>query len=240
MGLMDAIRRDVSDITSNANDFATEVLFAVTDGETVTQETINAVAVKHHVVYDPSTGATSVNGKQARVTVSELACNDAEYPVRDTNNHISLIGHTVTWEDINGTQATYTIKETHPNETTGLIVCILAEKGTVTAPGRLIIGWTYAALEILIVNEVDESEVIELPNGDTIPKQYVLNDDGTLTIPYLAENQLNVLAGFYFDNVSQNSCPYDSATGTFDGSGFGGFLVDNQIAFNAVIPIWQS
>lgn len=235
MGLIAQIQNDVKTITTKGDDFALPVIFSVTNGVTVTTVTCNAIAVKHSIeVYDEEMRAI---GRNARVTVSELALRELDYPVRDTNNRVTLLGNLVTWTDVSGIQATYSIRHHYPDETLGLTVCFLSEYGAVTPPGRVIIGWIVSEFTLTIVATPDGSTQT-LANGDAIPAQYALNNDGTLTIPYVGGYE--VLTPFIIDNGVIQDMPYNKTTGTFDNSRYGGFLIDNLISFNASIPIWKS
>lgn len=235
---MTQIQEDVRDFLADSETAPTlPVLFSVTDGTLVVQATVNALAIKH-ALYVNETGRNVAIGRDARVSVSELALRAENYPVRDTNNQVSLKGHLLTWTDISGVQATYEIAWQMPDETTGLIRCHLAEYGAVTPPGRLIIGWIAAPIDIQVVTTPDGSTQT-LANGDIIPLQYALNNDGTLTIPYLVDRV--VLTPFMLDGSPIQDMPYDRETGTFDNSANGGFLPDiNRIAINASIPVWSS
>lgn len=242
MGLMDNIQKDVQRITTEARGFSVPVLFSVTDGVTVTSVTCNAIAVKHNISIDETTGdiRTGIvsNSRTVRVTVSELALKAKNYPVRNTNNHVDLIGNQVTWTDVSGVQATYVVKEQYPDETTGCIVLFLGTYGAVTPPGRIIIGWMQAVIAVEIKTTPNTANVQTLPNGDTIPVEYALNNDGTLTIPYMVGRVK--LEPFMMDNMPIQNMPFDSATGKFDASIYGGFIPDvNIISINASIPIWR-
>jgi hypothetical protein len=235
LGLIAQAQQDILDITTDDDGFAVPVIFTTTDGVLVVTVTCNALAIKHSLVHNDQ--GMLVTGRNARVSVSELALLALNYPVRDTNNNVSLKGHTVTWTDVSGVQATYQIKEQNPDESTGLIVCQLSNYGVVTPPGRLIIGWIVSRVDVLLVTVVDPLVKQTLANGDQINVQYVINNNGTLTIPYLAT--YNVLTPFIIDNGVLQDEPYDQPTGTFDNSNYGGFQVGNVISFNASIPVWQ-
>lgn len=237
MGIRDLIQADVKTILTNTGDFAHPVIFSVTGGSMVTTVTCNAMAYKHNIVWQDGM-RIRVNSLNARVTVSELALKALGYPVRDTNNQVHLIGHRVTWTDISGVQITYTVTENYPNEVTGVILCRLSPIAVATPPGRVIIGWISSRFDLEVVETVDPDVKIELANGDEINAQYTLNDDGTLTIPYLVG--YNVLTPFMIDGGIVQIEPYDIETGTFDNSVNGGFLPTNKVSFNASIPVWQS
>jgi hypothetical protein len=104
---------------------------------------------------------------------------------------------------------------------------------------RTVIGWKVCRVDVQVVTTPDGSTQT-LGNGEVIPLQYALNNDGTLTIPYLATVVgIEVLTPFIIDNGVIMNEPYDSATGTFDNSVNGGFIPDvNIISFNASLPLY--
>lgn len=122
MGLLDQIRADIAQITQG--EFSTPVTFT-SAGATPVVVTVNAVAVKHHVANDSM--GNVVNGKNARVSVAESVLTGLGYPVRTSSGEAYLKGHRVTWADSSGQTWTYIIREQFPDETTGLILCILGD-----------------------------------------------------------------------------------------------------------------
>lgn len=122
MGLSGQINKDIQQITTNLNEFATLITFKAPDG---TIATIGGVGVKNHLSFDPNTGI-AVSTKQARVSISLQSLLTANYPVRNGNNEIVLVGHLVTWT-IAGIESTYKISVNFPGETAGNIVCILQD-----------------------------------------------------------------------------------------------------------------
>lgn len=81
-------------------------------------------ATKHHINFD--TDGAPINAKNAHICISEQVLSDAGYPVR-VNEEVYLAGHRVTVKDSSGIAKNYVIKENFPNETLGLIVCILGD-----------------------------------------------------------------------------------------------------------------
>lgn len=123
---MDQIRLDVLAITTNANEFGSPIVFVAPGGQTVT---INGRTNKIHIKFDYD--GTPVNGKNATITVAEKAMVDAGYIIRNANGEVDLYNHKVSWVDSTGASATYSIKQTFPDESIGLIVCILGDFKTV-------------------------------------------------------------------------------------------------------------
>lgn len=237
MSLVSQARNDVAKFTSNSNDFATPIIFTVTDGELITTATINGIASKHF--FRLTDTGLIVNSKNAHVTVSELILNEASYPVRNKNNEVALVKHRVTWADISGVQATYTIAEAFPNEMTGLIRCVLGDFKQKTPPGRLIIGWKVCEVVAEVVETPNPLRLQTLGNGEVIRIEYALNGDGkTITIPYMAG--MEILTPFMVDSFPDQSMPFDDTTGKFGNTTDKFFIVGNQIAFNASLPIYQS
>ena len=119
---MDQIRLDALAITTNANEFGAPIVFVAPGGQTVT---INGRTKKIHLRFDYEGNA--VNAKDASITVAEKALVDAGYVVRNANSEVNLYNHKVSWVDSTGASATYAIKQTFPDESVGLIVCILGD-----------------------------------------------------------------------------------------------------------------
>jgi hypothetical protein len=233
MGIMSEAAEDALDILNQEGE---DCIFTVTDGVTVVSVTCKALPAAYGFKFDNGFEAPSI-GKTARLTVSVLALEALNYPVRNNAGKVALKGHQITYTDVSGEQATYKVAEQFPNALTGLIVLQLSESAMAAPPGRTIIGWKSCAIYLKIV-ETPDGSTQTLINGDTIPAQYPLNDDGTLTIPYIAE--YNVLTPFMYAQFPIDNLPYDIATGTFDNSAENGFSLNANCGFNAVIPIFAS
>lgn len=235
MNILVRAQQDARRIVNNADaGFGVPLLFAATDGETTVSATVNGLAMRHHVRINDL--GDLVNGTTARVTVHVKDLEDAEYPVRNTNGDISLLKHRVTWTDISGVQATYKVEQNWPNDVLGLIVCQLGKYGTLTPPGRVIIGWKVCAVRATIVATVNPLNLQMLGNGETIRVEYVLNGDKTVTIPYMAG--MEILTPFMRKGGAIQNMPFDSATGTFNANSYGGFKVGDELRWNASLPIY--
>lgn len=123
MGMMDQIVKDVKRITGDASGgFAIPMTFSTKDGSS--SVTINGIHSKIHLGVD--TEGNFVNSVKAHISVSEIALNEAGYVTRDAKNECILKDHRVTLIDITtNVQMKYSINQVFPDETTGLIVCIL-------------------------------------------------------------------------------------------------------------------
>ena len=78
----------------------------------------------HHLGINPEDG-TQVNTKNVHCSLSEVKLNSLGYVTRNVYNEVDLRGHKVEFKNALGITGKYRINETYPNETTGLIVCIL-------------------------------------------------------------------------------------------------------------------
>ncbi len=118
MGLIDTINSDIANITSNLNDFGVSMTFIAPD---LTTLTVTGIHTKHHL--GVNTEGEIINSKKASIAVSESKL--AGYPLRNAKNEVDLNGHLVNVKDSTGTLCNYKIRQWFPDETIGLIVCIL-------------------------------------------------------------------------------------------------------------------
>jgi hypothetical protein len=120
MGLTDRAKRDIERITSDLNGWASVLVFTAPTGEVAT---INGRFTKITLPNDEF-DANTVNTLQAHVSFSEKFLTDLSYPIR-TDGKVHLKNHTVLAIDSTGTAETYIIREWNPDETVGLIVCMV-------------------------------------------------------------------------------------------------------------------
>lgn len=124
MSLIDAAKDDWQQFTSDTTTgFGTDI--TITTPDDVTSVDIAGLATKHHIGID--TEGELVNTKNAHISFSEKQLTDASYPVRDSDGEVALYGHKATWIDSTGTSVTYVIREWFPDETIGVILCILGD-----------------------------------------------------------------------------------------------------------------
>jgi len=123
VGLIDQIKRDSELVTMNGG----------ADGWGVSQDwtspsnqqvTIVGLHVKHHMAYDAE--GNVINSKNASVTFSEKAMIDVAYSIRNTDGEVNLDKHKVSVKDSTGNVYNYMVKTWLPDETLGLITCILS------------------------------------------------------------------------------------------------------------------
>ncbi len=107
---------------------------------------------------------------------------------------------------------------------------------------RIAYGWKVCRFPnegvLTVVETPDPEQTTQLANGDIVPLQYALNDDGTITIPELASYpNISVLTPFLIGNQSFDTITIDYSTGKITNSA-GGFIIGNEISFNASLPLY--
>lgn len=86
------------------------------------------LATKHH--NSVGTDGLPINAKNAHCSFIESHLTGLGYTVRDANGEVNLRNHRVSYTDSSGVVKEYIIKETMPDETVGVIVCILGDYGS--------------------------------------------------------------------------------------------------------------
>ncbi|KKN54307.1 hypothetical protein LCGC14_0593620 [marine sediment metagenome] len=124
MGLIDRAKSDIKAITSNPDEFGVSMTFTAPSGETAT---LNGLHSKHHMSMD--TDGNMISSKNAHISVSEELLTAQNYPVRKAGE-VNLKNHRVSVKDSTGISKDYVIREWYPDETIGLITCILGSHGT--------------------------------------------------------------------------------------------------------------
>lgn len=122
MSLLDQAKEDLKDITSDPEEWGRSILFQGPNGETATVVGLHS---KHHLKID--TEGNPINSKNAHISVSESLLVEQDYPVRNAEREVSLRNHKVTVVDSTGDNCVYQIKEAFPDESVGLIICILGD-----------------------------------------------------------------------------------------------------------------
>jgi hypothetical protein len=121
MSLLDQVRKDIQQITGNSAEFGVQL--TLTSPSSVVAGVIGLHA-KHHTGFDAE--GFPVNSKIASVAISEQLLVDLNYPLR-INGEVNLKNHRISAKDSTGILQHYTIREFFPDETVGLIVCILGD-----------------------------------------------------------------------------------------------------------------
>lgn len=120
MGLIDQIKKDSESVTMNLNGWGVSQDWK---SPTNQQVTIVGLHIKHHMSYDSD--GNLINSKNASVTFSEKAMLDVGYNIR-VGGEVNLDKHKVSVKDSTGNVYNYMVKTWLPDETIGLITCILS------------------------------------------------------------------------------------------------------------------
>lgn len=87
--------------------------------------TIRGLASKHHLKVSPNTGL-AINSENIHISFSEKTLNDLGIVTRDINNKVVLLNYLVKITESSYMQGDYKVIENWPDETLGLIICILS------------------------------------------------------------------------------------------------------------------
>lgn len=231
------IKKDLTQIYKTDN--GQDITFAPPIGAPVT---VSGYASKHSVIVN-EIGFINVNTNKVSVTVMEQVLLDAGYTTRNPDGSLMTFSrHLITFTDVSGLTVTYIVQDgdRRSNQSLGVLMFTLGVYQPIITPVRPVYGWKAYKIIVHVVSVVNPLNVQVIGNGDTIPVEYVLNDDNTLTIPYLiGVPGIEVLTPFMLNNNSIGNMPYDNTTGTFNGTPIRNtFRVGNNISFNASLPIY--
>lgn len=126
MGILDRARNDFKKHITSASGAGEDILIETPVGAPVNgSANVRGLAMKHHLSFN--TDGQMVNSKNTHITISESDLVELNYPIRNTKSEVSLHLHKVTYTDSSGTDATYLIIQSFPDETLGVITCILGD-----------------------------------------------------------------------------------------------------------------
>lgn len=121
MGLIENIKNDLLQITSNADEFGQSIVLIDHEG---TEITVNGFQTKHYTSIDPE--GFKVNSLNASIAISEgNFINFPTYIYKNANNDVSFSGHTAKITDSNGLEQKYFVQQWFPDRSIGLLVLIL-------------------------------------------------------------------------------------------------------------------
>lgn len=86
---------------------------------------ITGFGTKHFINFDSD--GLPINTKNVHICISEDDLAALTYPVRNAKNEVSLLNHKVVFKDSTGLDRAYKINENYPDETLGLITCVLSD-----------------------------------------------------------------------------------------------------------------
>lgn len=85
--------------------------------------TAKGIGTNRHILM--ITDGQEMNTRVVHIGVSEaeILANNVNYPTRDSQDYIDLVGHRVSFRDARDTVLNYRITEHMPDDTTGMIMC---------------------------------------------------------------------------------------------------------------------
>lgn len=122
MGIMEQAMKDIQMITSDLNDFAVEITISSNAGHTAN---ISAIYSDHTTMYDEN--GLPINGKKTNVSFSELLLTAVNFPTRNQNGIIAMLGFKVTISYQDGRVRTYIVDDVRPDYSVNLITLLLSE-----------------------------------------------------------------------------------------------------------------
>jgi hypothetical protein len=122
MGMLDQVREDIKDITSNPDGFSAFIKMDAPGGQKIS---FYGLHKKIRLAVDPDTGK-AINSMTASISVCESILTAQNYPVRNERREVDLQNHIVTVKDSTGLECKYMVAQNIPDETVGIIVCMLS------------------------------------------------------------------------------------------------------------------
>ncbi|RDY57708.1 hypothetical protein [Flagellimonas nanhaiensis] len=119
--ILQAARADAKKILSSSG-FEEDITLTTPDGQTTI--TTKGLTTKHHLDFDTE---GPVNSKKVHICIDESDLEAKAYPVRNSVNEVDLREHIITVSDSTGNAREYLVSQLFPNETLGLIVCVLED-----------------------------------------------------------------------------------------------------------------
>lgn len=117
--MLERARKDMVNIINNSG-FGIDCEIIPPIGDSIS---INALFTSHN--NSVSTDGISVNAKNIHISIAESDLIANGYTVRNINGEVDLRNHRISCKDSTGDIKNFIITETMPDETLGLIVCIL-------------------------------------------------------------------------------------------------------------------
>lgn len=121
--LLKLARKDAVNIITKGG-FEVDITLETSRGDKIVS--LKGLASKHFINFDSD--GLPINSKNVHICVSEEELKSLNYPVRNNKTEVSLLNHIITYKDSTGFSSRYKVSENFPDETLGLIVCILTSK----------------------------------------------------------------------------------------------------------------
>jgi hypothetical protein len=124
MGILDFARKDWKIILGSKMDFSVDITISnPKTGETAQVVGLNS---KHWFKVDFETGMI-VNTRNAHINISEAELIAAYFPTRNAAGEVNIKGCIIKVADSTGIEKEYVITQAHPDETVGVLVCLLGD-----------------------------------------------------------------------------------------------------------------
>lgn len=120
--ILDLAKRDAK-VFVNKGGFELDIQLTTPSNDLTLQA--KGLGTKHWINFDSD--GNPINSKNVHICIDEEFLVNNSYPTRNAKGEIRLINHLVSFKDSSGLEKDYIIKENYPDETLGLIVCILAD-----------------------------------------------------------------------------------------------------------------
>jgi len=124
MGILDFARQDWKTILGSKMDFSIDI--TITNPKTGESAMVVGLNTKHWFKVDYDTGMI-VNTRNAHINISEAELVAAYFPTRNAAGEVNLKGCLINVADSTGIKKDYIITQAHPDETVGVLVCLLGD-----------------------------------------------------------------------------------------------------------------
>ena len=121
MSLLERAREDIKTITTDLNGFAVSMVFIIGGTE---YPPVTGLHTKHHLGFNAELQKWA-NVKNAHISVAESEFIRIDYPLRNAAGEVFMQYHKVRVADSTGEERLYNVDQWFPDETVGLIMCIL-------------------------------------------------------------------------------------------------------------------
>ena len=124
MGILDFARQDWKTILGSKMDFSVDI--TITNPKTGETAIVVGLNSKHWFKVDYDTGMI-VNTRNAHINISEAELIAAYFPTRNAQGEVNIKGCIIKVADSTGIEKEYVITQAHPDETVGVLVCLLGD-----------------------------------------------------------------------------------------------------------------
>jgi hypothetical protein len=127
MGILDFARKDWKIILGSKLDFSVDI--TITNPKTGETAQVVGLNTKHWFKVDYETGMI-VNTRNAHINISEAELVAAYFSTRNAAGEVNIKGCIIKVADSTGIEKEYIITQAHPDETVGVLVCLLGDYKT--------------------------------------------------------------------------------------------------------------